>query len=170
MKDVLIIELRATPALRAVEIPKEAGVDVLSALETLCSSLEESGCAEFMVSGFGQEKWPVDVRTDLLTVLEQLPSIVEALRLGANEFELDFFEQGVQRRVTFESGGDELSATCYSGTDWQPNPRTIHVHPSEIRKLISSLRDNFLHHAATRCPSSAGWPALDEWRTMTRFA
>jgi hypothetical protein len=167
MTNTLKIELRATCALVAVETQLEERIDTLSVLETLCSELQDSGCIEFIVAGFGQEKWPVDVRTDLLTVLEQLPSIVEAVRSGTSEFELDLFEQGIERRLTFERSGDELVVTCVSGTDWQPRPFTARLLVSKLQEMVSNLRRDFLRYAAARCPASTSWVGLKEWSAAT---
>lgn len=51
--------------------------DVVAILIRICEVFESSGVITFFVSGFGQEKWPVDCRTDLATIIEQVPSILE---------------------------------------------------------------------------------------------
>jgi hypothetical protein len=168
MTDVLNIALRATCALVAVETRSDEGDDVLSALDTLCRALQESRCVEFVVDGFGQEGWPVDVRTDLLTVLEQLPAIAMAVRSEAKEFELDFFEQGIVRRLTFVRNGQEITVTCVSGTDWQPQPSTARLSVADLGRLLSDLRDDFLRYAAARCPACKRWSGLEQWSAATR--
>ena len=67
--------------------------DVRSILNDVCDWLQPH--ARFIVSGFGQARWPVDVRTDLCVLLEQLPSALLALASDA-PFEIDFYEQGIQ--------------------------------------------------------------------------
>lgn len=45
----------------------------------ICEVFEISESIVFLVSGFGQEQWPVDCRTDLLTVIEQIPFILKKI-------------------------------------------------------------------------------------------
>jgi len=55
--------------------------DVRSILNDVCDWLQPH--ARFTVSGFGQAQWPVDVRTDLCVLLEQLPRALLALASDA---------------------------------------------------------------------------------------
>lgn len=54
------------------------------------------------VSGFGQKKWPVDCRTDLATIIEQIPEILEKIRAERFFFKLDFYEQGIERQLVLK--------------------------------------------------------------------
>ena len=60
-----------------------------------CSELERAGYI-FRVEGFGRGVWPVDVRYDMATVIEQLPDLIKALELGQSTG-LDFYAQGIAR-------------------------------------------------------------------------
>lgn len=71
--------------------------------------------SRFVVSGFGQEKWPVSVDTDLPIFLEQLPDLLKSIESRKN-FRLDFYEQGVERYLSFILSDAEYSISCISFT------------------------------------------------------
>jgi hypothetical protein len=70
--------------------------NITSVLTDICEALAEEGSVRFVVDGFGQDPWPVDVRTDLPVVIEQVPAVLKALRSGFST-SLGFYEQGIQR-------------------------------------------------------------------------
>ena len=72
--------------------------DIRSILADLCRSAGPE--TVFTVSGFGQECWPVDVEVDLLVCMEQLPRLIKMLSQGLRH-ELDFYEQGLERLLSF---------------------------------------------------------------------
>src|SRR5512138_2113068 len=78
--------------------------DVRSLLHDLCSALEEQGSIRFVVE-FAGERWPTDVRTDLTTVLEQMPDVARGI---SEAFEIDFFEQGLERTLHFTAVEGEV--------------------------------------------------------------
>src|SRR5882757_1641584 len=67
----------------------------------------------FTAAGFGQDPWPVDVWMDLPVLLEQLPMAIAAINARA-PFEIDFHEQGTQRKVAFRAADSGYVATCLS--------------------------------------------------------
>lgn len=52
--------------------------DIRSILMDACRLLEHH--VIFVVSGFGQDRWPVDTGTDLPVFLEQLPHVLKAVK------------------------------------------------------------------------------------------
>ncbi len=135
----------------------------MAILGALCDSLEDSGCVEFLVSGFGQARWPTDVRTDLLTVLEQLPDVSDAIRSGSGEFSLDLYEQGIQRRLDFIIAGKTFTATCVSMTEWRPEPAVVQGDLNELVKALNQLVADFIHVANVRCPLLAKNHLVTAW-------
>ncbi len=165
---MLTIRLEATGTILPVS-GLEAPTDLLSVLEVICDELEECGCVRFLVGGFGQEAWPVDVRTDLLTVVEQLPQVVDALTKEAAQFELDFYEQGLQRRLNFERTGADTTITCTSATEWDPSPDQEHMSIDSLVDIMRSLRSAFVDLAGRRCPEVAQNDLFSQWVTATRI-
>jgi hypothetical protein len=47
--------------------------NITSVLIDICDALAEEASVHFLVGGFGQDPWPVDVRMDLPVVIEQVP-------------------------------------------------------------------------------------------------
>ncbi|MGE6228444.1 hypothetical protein [Paenibacillus chitinolyticus] len=92
----------------------------------ICDIFEISGAVAFKASGFGQKDWPVDCRTDLSTVMEQVPEILKKIELNQYDFILDFYEQGMERQVAFSPDKDAIKLTCSSRTHWTPDPVFIH--------------------------------------------
>ena len=77
--------------------------DVRSLLHDLCAALADVGRIRFVVQ-FAGEHWPVDVSAD------QLPG-VKGL---AEPFEIDFYEQGLERTLHFAPRGGEIDVHCTS--------------------------------------------------------
>ena len=84
--------------------------DVRSILMDVCRAIGQRG--EFVVSGFGQNSWPVDVQTDLPVFLEQLPSALLAVSKCAMA-EIDFYEQGVERSIALAPADGRYIATLH---------------------------------------------------------
>lgn len=137
--------------------------NVVSILMDLCDVLEETGIFQFHVSGFGQERWPVDVRTDLSTILEQLPPILHSIACANYPFELDFYEQGIERLLFFEKADSLIKVTCYSGTLWKPTPPAFLMKESDIVSQLYNLRDSFIEAVKIVCPKLATSELFARW-------
>lgn len=150
---------------RLPEIPShyEEGMDdVRSILSNICEALADTGSAVFVASGFGQERWPVDVRTDLLVFLEQLPDAIASIEAGTS-FSLDFYEQGVERAIQFRPQDQYYLAQCESHTDWKPNPALETVIRLELKKMLSDCRDCVMQLLEKESPDAAAHPWLQAW-------
>ena len=64
--------------------------DARAVIASICEEIDELGIADFHVSGFGDNAWRVDVATDLVTLLEQLPEALFVLEQREGEFRIDF--------------------------------------------------------------------------------
>ena len=72
------------------------GGDAHSVIANVCQVIADLECGRFAVGGFGDDDWPVDERTDLAVLLEQLPEAINSVQGNiTNSFVVDFFEQGV---------------------------------------------------------------------------
>ena len=138
--------------------------DIRSLLSDACEVLEESQALAFHVEGFGQSDWPVDVSTDLLTVIEQLPALLSWLDSGhAGEFPLDFYEQGIQRSLIFQRMNTDVRATCISGTEWHPVPKDEFIELSNLDYMFTELVRTFVRSVNRICPDVAGHEWFHAW-------
>jgi hypothetical protein len=75
--------------------------DATSVIMDLCDILQEREIIYFRVKGFGQDTWLVDVATDLASILEQLPEVIDSINKNNYRCYLDFYEQGIERKLVF---------------------------------------------------------------------
>jgi hypothetical protein len=137
--------------------------NVGSIINDICDILQEIKVADFIVSGFGDSKWPVDVRTDLSVILSQVSEVLEAIN-SSNDFDLDFFEQGVERYLSFTDKGNTFLVTCRSFTSrWEPKPNQISLDKRVFTKMIIDLKIEFCHAAKTICPKLSSHPWFFNW-------
>ncbi|MET3496457.1 hypothetical protein [Variovorax boronicumulans] len=159
------IELRVRPLLPAAELSPRLydpdDDDVRSIVMDLCGALDES--ADFLIAGFGQARWPVDVRTDLAVFLEQLPDAVQALR-ARQAAVIDLYEQGIERTLEFLPPGDRCAVRCISRTDWAPDPEVEELDITALDDMLLAVRDEFLKVLAQLAPSVVGHPWIAGWR------
>jgi hypothetical protein len=138
-----LVQIREAVAEEPSEVYEESLHDVNSIIMDVCASFGDTGAFEFRVSGFGDERWPVDVGTDLATVLEQLPDALSSVR-NHEAFQIDFFEQGVQRRLEFVPNGPGYQVTCQSGTEWNPEPTVESVSAEDLASMLRALGQSFV--------------------------
>lgn len=120
--------------------------DMVSMLIYACDKLENLHTYRFMVSGFGQHDWPTDLSVDLATILEQLPLVNQNIRISHGECSLDFYEQGIERKIQFTwPGGAEgkIQLYCSSRTDWKPDPESVEMYVDELRIMLAELQNDF---------------------------
>lgn len=133
----------------------------LSMLTCICEAFQNSPSVSFVVGGFGQDHWPVDCRTDLCTVMEQVPNILKNARADAYSFELDFYEQGIERRLLFEEDMDLIKITCSSRTEWLPKPSSIVMTKSEVSIMFEALYLTFINLSNVICAELVNHPLLE---------
>ncbi|MGW8777569.1 hypothetical protein ACWGNM_05800 [Streptomyces sp. NPDC055796] len=119
----------------------ELSEDYESLAMDACQLLSDTD-ARFVVSGFGQEEWPVNVSYDLSSVIEQLPAAIDALRSG-RPAEIDLYGQGIERRLTFVPAGDATEIRCTSGTAWRPDPDREVLSRAGALELLTDLARDF---------------------------
>jgi hypothetical protein len=134
--------------------------DFRSVLADLCRTLERQ--AVFVVSGFGQDRWPVNVDTDLAVVLEQLPAVVRAIRLNRPAV-LDFYEQGIERTISIDPVGDAYRLTCASYTSWQPNPAVEIMGSEALIRMLGAILGEFERAIRNIAPALAEHVWLRSW-------
>lgn len=140
----------------------ESPEDYVSLVIEACSLLGETDC-RFLVSGFGDSSWPVDVCYDLATVLEQLPDLLATLRVGEGGV-LDFFGQGVERRLEFFSSARQVEIRCRSGTAWKPDPATEQSELDHLEVMFVRLAFDFSIALEKVSPTLARTPPISAWQ------
>ncbi|MFG2876016.1 hypothetical protein ACGFYU_13585 [Streptomyces sp. NPDC048337] len=119
----------------------ELSDDYESLTMDVCQLLSETD-ARFVVSGFGQQEWPVNISYDLSSVIEQLPEAIDSLQSG-RAAEIDLYGQGIERRLTFVPAGDTTEIRCTSGTAWHPDPDVEVLSRTAALELLTGLAGDF---------------------------
>jgi hypothetical protein len=136
---------------------------IITLIQELCQLLQATSQAQFNVSGFGQDVWPVDVAVDLSIILEQLPEAIDAVIEDNYPFQLDFYEQGIERRLDFDKHNNLVKISCYSATNWIPNPSSILVEEEKVATQLLALRDSFLQATTRLLPEISSLERLNRW-------
>jgi hypothetical protein len=134
--------------------------DVRSILYGFCQSFDAR--SRFSVSGFGQETWPVDVQTDLPILLEQLPESIAALHNLA-AITIDFYEQGIERKLMFKPSADNYEVTCSSATAWRPDPMLETIARHDLILMFTQVLGEFLRAMAESSPETADNRLVIDW-------
>jgi hypothetical protein len=118
------------------------------------------------IGGFGQDPWPVDVATDLAVAIEQVPRALSALRSAA-PFQLNFFEQGIERYIAGTVHDDRIALECTSmSLGWSPVPPVEVLRPADAEKMLSDLHATFLASARQVCPPLTTTRAFTIWNSV----
>ena len=116
---------------------------------------------DFDVTGFGCDSWPVTVETDLLVIVEQLPDTLQALRATA-DFDLDFYEQGIERRIFFERQGDDYRIRCFDAYEMAYVYDKM-ISRDDLAALLEPFFDAFVSMCRRYVPELAAEPMFAEW-------
>lgn len=174
MPDLFEMRLEVPPGLGLVASVGECNYDdetddVRSLLSDLCSRLAEEPQIAFRTS-FAGEPWPTDVQTDLATVLEQLPNLPSAF---VGTFDLDFYEQGLERTLHFVSRESEVEITATSKRPtWTPPNRAVRLSRDAVQAELRSLAERFAELSIATRPDLWQHPWFRDWRreVSTRLA
>ena len=134
--------------------------DVRAILADFCDAAE--GRAQFIVRGFGQDRWPVDVRTDLLVFLEQLPTALRAVKAGLAT-KIDFYEQGIERFIELVPAGGSYQATCVSYSRWQPNPAVEELDRAALEGMLLDVQNQAVRLMESVTPELAKHAWVRAW-------
>jgi hypothetical protein len=154
-----IVLVAPSTATSAAEGPSD--LDFQSVVMELCSRLAETDCV-FRMSGFGQARWPVDIRYDLSTLVEQLPDLLGGLRANASA-EVDLYGQGIERTLSFVVTGDRVTITCASRTGWIPNPDVEEIDRSTLLVMVESVASEFAEFMRMMWPQCARTAPFVDW-------
>jgi hypothetical protein len=115
----------------------EARESEMVAISLACEMLAETD-ARFIVGGFGEDDWRLDVWYDLAVFLEQISDALRELNQG-NECEIDLYSQGVQRALKFHPSGDAVAIECISSTEWTPDPAVEDVGSKKLFSMLEKV-------------------------------
>lgn len=143
--------------------------NIMSLLADVGEALASDRTIRFKVSGFGDDAWPVDIRTDLVVVVQQVPAAIASLR-SARELDLDFFEQGVERFIHGAVRGTSVTLTCRSFTKWEPNPSTVEMEVEPLLAMLVAFLAEFESLLGACCPWAPSHPWVVDWLKPARAA
>ena len=166
MKLEICGELREFPELDREPDYDEEDDGIVGVIMDLCKILSETNCVKFTVSGFGQNNWPVNIKTDMSIILEELPIVIKSLSKGLYPFSLAFCEQGPPRDLVFEGRDNDLvTITCKTWTDdWTGiSPTTIKVNYEDIEHQLVTLKNSFIDIVSIVIPKLASSELFKLW-------
>lgn len=138
--------------------------DVGSVLHDICEALDLAGVS-FLARVCSDQDWPVTVRTDLHVVIEQLNDVLVALT-RRDIARLDFYEQGIERTVSFLPNNGTVLIEC---TDMIPDAtskqETVILSRNLVIEELIRLAEDFLRVARMHCPELTSHPWFEEWAT-----
>lgn len=138
--------------------------EIKSLMAHVCDALQETGAAHFRVFAFDDQPWPVDVRYDLLVVLEQIPGILAALRASAPEFTISFYEQGIERDLIFHRDSSNwLTVEYNTQLEWNPPRLVEHIEAADLERQLLALASDFVRAAQIVCPAAAASQPFRQW-------
>lgn len=141
--------------------------DETSVIYDICNIFDEAGI-KFIVSGFGENNWPVDCVFDLPEIIQDLPRILIKINQGNYNFKLNFDEQGIERKIIFEENENRLVLKCISRTNWQPNPSTIELNKEYINTLFYNLYKDFIYYSNILCCDLINDTLLSDWLNLLK--
>jgi len=133
----------------------------------ICGRLHDLKVVEFVVRGFGQYPWAVDVWYDLSMMLEEVPALFECIdNNGPDAFTLNYAAQGTERSLIFTIEGDRVEIICESRTDWQPDPRVEISDLKTLDEMFSRLLLTLVSETGRYFPDLIENRYFKEWRRL----
>lgn len=140
-----------------------------SVLFDICKYLHQTRSVEFIVEGFGSERWPVDCEFDLPSVIEELPEMIQNFNNNQYNCILGFYEQGVMREIIISDKGDgNLLLECKSLIpSFLPKPSCIIMDKSTIKEMFEQIFRTFINYSRLVCPNLLNEQLFIDW--ITKF-
>lgn len=137
--------------------------DGRSVISDVCAIFADTENLFFLVSGFGDENWPVDCRFDLPVIIEQLPDIINKIDNKDFNFQLDFYEQGIEREIIFIDAGDLVYLECISRNGWVPETSKIEMKKENVSTMFLKFYKDFMLFSEVLCNDLANHHLFKEW-------
>lgn len=108
----------------------------------LCSALSSIDGIKFVIEGFGV-KWPVDVETDLSTVIPQVFDGLELLKSDRG-FSIELFEQGIEKELNFIISCDDVEITCSNMVGGEKLAKLEVIEKKNLLKMLHDFNEQLL--------------------------
>ncbi len=187
---ISLIEIEKDPASLIPYNPDYWEEDcILDIVTNICDHLQEINSARFIVQGFpdlfgsstSMEYWPVDVGTDLMTIIYELPDVIKDLR---NHIDSSIYlcEQGTEKDIRVHVGDGIAELTCldYSthkvasdGSTCVPDisPTIERLPVAELIDMLGQVIDEFIRLAIKYCANIDDHPTfqkfMSDWKNQT---
>lgn len=149
---------RPHPLLVVPEPASDHEVDVIEA----CDLLARAGAGEFVMSGFGRDRWPLDVAYDMAAFVEQLPALLHGMMSGS-AVEVDLYGQGVESSLVFCPTSESVEIVCRSRTAWRPDPAVEEVARQHLIEMWQNLATTVAAKLAAIAPRLAATQPFNLW-------
>lgn len=137
--------------------------DATALLAAICETIQESGLVRFRVGGFNLS-WPVDISFDLLSIIQDIPTLITSLNHCARSSSaLDFCEQGIERRLVFERENQTVRIRCYGAAEFLTHAPIEVVAFDALDRMLHRLLQDFVAIARKICPALTAHAQFDAW-------
>jgi len=136
--------------------------NIESLIMDICEVLSDTQRVEFRVSGFGEPAWPVDVGTDLATIITQIPDVLGALHQSENT-SIQFYEQGIERELFFSCNNSRVEVICKHLVEDKLMPIKEIAGLSELRNMLGGLLVSFIELSKITCPATVDHRIFQDW-------
>ncbi|KHO15841.1 hypothetical protein NT90_08635 [Acinetobacter baumannii] len=141
----MLIQLELTSELNITQLRQydDEYDNEISVLTDICTELSKNKLNQFKIQAFSNELWPVDIETDLVVLLEQLPVCIREINLGADS-SIDLYEQGISREILlkFNQGNYNCYGKSHDGI-WVPS-YAENISQTDLLKMLKNFLDHFL--------------------------
>ncbi len=118
---------------------------------------------DLIVSGFGRGRWTTITDIDLPLILEQLPDAYAAISMRQS-FNLDFYEQHLQRFIQFEATGAAYVATVSPFDGSSPDAfENEQIATADLTRMLDNLRNTLIDYCQQNFPELRQNAIFDAW-------
>lgn len=115
--------------------------DIDSIIIDICSYVEENSLMSLEISGFGSDDWRCNCKFELPCILEQMVDILTSF-IKKSEFKIDFYEQGMERKLKYKFDKSEIIIACESYDKWKSNNEVYRIKYNEVFNCFREIFKN----------------------------
>jgi hypothetical protein len=101
-----------------------------------------------------------------LTVIEQIPDLFKFLDSELSTAYLEFYEQGIQRKITFRKEENLIRINCYGSkpeATWGKDIEEKPIEKTYLKTMICELIKSFVAISNELCPTLTSHRCFQEW-------